>query len=155
MTASDEVSPLKSSSLVASDEAWNKTVRTARELDRVLDGVVPMREAVSRAAAEQRLSTRQVYNHLARYREDRRVSSLLPRTNGARRAKIAPGVDAIIAATSREMWLRPEQPHLAPIVDEVRARCACTRDGKSETGRRNGCSQGFPEAPICPKEPAR
>jgi putative transposase len=83
-----------------------------------------MRTAVSRAAAELRLSTRQVYNHLARYREDRRVSSLLPRTNASRRSRIASGAEAIIAATLREMWLRPEQPDLAPIVDEIRARCA-------------------------------
>lgn len=83
-----------------------------------------MQEAVSRAATELRLSTRQVYNHLARYREDRRVSSLLPRTNGARRARVSTSVEAIIADTLREMWLQPEQPDFAPIVDEIRARCA-------------------------------
>ena len=107
-----------------SDEAWTKAIRIARELDRVLDGGLPMREAVSRAAMELRLSTRQVYNHLARYRDDRRVSSLLPRTGGARRARVSTGVEAIIADTLREMWLQPEQPDLAPIVDEIRARCA-------------------------------
>ena len=53
----------------ASDEAWTKATRTARELDRILDGVAPVREAVVRAASELRLSTRQVYNYLARYRE--------------------------------------------------------------------------------------
>lgn len=26
--------------------------------------------------------------------------------------------------TLREMWLRPEQPDLAPIVEEIRTRCA-------------------------------
>jgi putative transposase len=83
-----------------------------------------MREAVSRAAVELRLSTRQVYNHLARYRGERRVSSVLPRTSGVRRTRISTGVEAIIAETLREMWLRPEQPDLAPIVDEIRARCA-------------------------------
>lgn len=83
-----------------------------------------MREAVSRAAVELRLSTRQVYNHLARYRGERRVSSVLPRTNGVRRTRISTAVEAIIAETLREMWLRQEQPDLAPIVDEIRARCA-------------------------------
>ena len=68
----------------ASDEAWSKATRIARELDRILDGAAPVREAVMRAASELRLSTRQVYNHLARYREERRVSSLLPRTSGTR-----------------------------------------------------------------------
>jgi putative transposase len=115
---------LERASYRASEEAWSKAVRVARELDRVLDGDLPMREAVSRSATELRLSTRQVYNHLARYREDRRVSSHLPQTNGARRARISTSVEAIIADTLREMWLQPEQPDLAPIVDEIRARCA-------------------------------
>jgi putative transposase len=106
-----------------SDEVWSKAIRIARELDRVLDGNMPMWEAVSRAAVELRLSTRQVYNHLARYRAERRVSSVLPRTTGRRRARISTAVEAIIADTLREMWLRPEQPDLAPIVDEIRARC--------------------------------
>lgn len=127
MTALSKDRPLERAAYRASDEAWSKAVRIARELDRVLDCYLPMREAVSRAATELRLSTRQVYNHLARYRKDRRVSSLLPRTNGARRARISTGVDAIIAGTLREMWLQPEQPDLAPIVDEIRARCASER----------------------------
>ena len=107
----------------ASDEAWAKATRIGRELDRILDGQEPMRTAVARAASELRLSTRQVYNHLRRYRTERRVSSLLPRTGGARRARISPAVEKIIAATLRELWLRPEQPDLAPIVDEIRTRC--------------------------------
>lgn len=127
MTALSKDRPLERAAYRASDEAWSKAVRIARELDRVLDGDLPMREAVSRAAVELRLSTRQVYNHLARYREDRRVSSLLPRTNGARRARISASVEAIISDTLREMWLQPEQPDLAPIVDEIRARCASER----------------------------
>ena len=44
-------------------------------------------------------------------------------TGGARRARISPAVEEIIAATLRELWLRPEQPDLAPIVDEIRTRC--------------------------------
>jgi putative transposase len=107
----------------ASDEAWSKATRIAREMDRILDGQEPVRTAVARAASELRLSTRQVYNHLRRYRTERRVSSLLPRTGGARRARISPAVEEIISATLREMWLQPEQPDLAPIVDEIRTRC--------------------------------
>ncbi len=44
----------------ASDEAWAKATRIARELDRILDRQEPMRPAVSRAASVLRLSTRQV-----------------------------------------------------------------------------------------------
>ncbi|WP_227754463.1 transposase family protein [Stagnihabitans tardus] len=124
MTALSKDRPLERAAYRASDEVWSKAVRIARELDRVLDGDLPMRESVSRAATELRLSARQVYNHLARYRGERRVSSLLPRTNRARRARISTGVEAIISETLREMWLQPEQPDLAPIVDEIRARCA-------------------------------
>lgn len=124
MAALGKDRPAERATSHASEEAWAKAVQIARELDRVLDGDLSMLEAVSRAAVELRLSTRQVYNHLARYREDRRVSSLLPRTNGARRARISVGVETIISDTLREMWLQPEQPDLAPIVDEIRARCA-------------------------------
>ena len=50
------------------DETWSAARRTARELDRVLDGSGPRQVVIDRAAAELRLSTRQVYNLLARYR---------------------------------------------------------------------------------------
>ena len=61
----------------ASDEAWSRATHIARELDRALDRAAPMREAISRAAAELRLSTRQVYNHLARYRDNGQAVNLL------------------------------------------------------------------------------
>ena len=73
--------------------------------------------------AELRLSTRHVYNLLARYRVDRRVSSLLPRTNGARKKRLDHDVEEIIAATLRAQWLTLEAPPLAPVVAEIRARC--------------------------------
>lgn len=44
----------------ASDEAWAKATRTARELDRILDGAAPVREAVMRAASELRLDAETV-----------------------------------------------------------------------------------------------
>ena len=107
-----------------SDEAWAKATRIARELERIIDEAAPVREAVVRAASELRLSTRQVYNYLVRYREERRISALLPRTSRTRKSRISPAVESIIAMTLREMWLRPEQPDLAPIVEDIRARCA-------------------------------
>ena len=54
MTALSKDRPLERAAYRASDEAWSKAVRIARELDRVLDGDLPMREAVSRAAVELR-----------------------------------------------------------------------------------------------------
>lgn len=95
----------------------------ARELDRILDGAGPRQAAVDRAAAELRLSTRQVYNLLARYRVDRRVTSLLPRTDGTRKKRLHQDIEAIIATTLREQWLVLEAPPLAPVVAEIRARC--------------------------------
>jgi putative transposase len=103
MTALSKDRLLERAAYRASEEAWSKAVRIARELDRVLDGDLPMRESVSWAATELRLSARQVYNHLALYRGERRVSSLLPRTNSGRRARISTGVEDIIADTLREM----------------------------------------------------
>ncbi|NLH79283.1 MAG: transposase family protein, partial [Phyllobacteriaceae bacterium] len=106
-----------------SEEAWLTARRVARELDRILDAAGSHRAAVERAAAELRLSTRQVYNLLARYRADRRVSSLLPRRSGARKKQLDPDVEVIIAATLRTQWLTLEAPPLAPVVAEIRARC--------------------------------
>lgn len=97
--------------------------RVARELDKVLDGGGPRQTAVERAAAELRLTTRQIYNLLARYRADRTVTALLPRTGSSRRKRLPEQVEEIIAATLREKWLTLEPTALAPVVDEIRARC--------------------------------
>ncbi|KUM28574.1 transposase [Mesorhizobium loti] len=105
------------------DEAWSAARRAARELDRVLDGSGPRLAAIDRAAAELRISTRQVHNLLARYRIDRTVTSLLPRLGGVRKKRLDQGIEEIIAKTLREFWLVLEAPPLAPVVDEIRARC--------------------------------
>lgn len=118
------VRALKAAAHPISDDAWAKAMRIARELDRILESSAPVRGEIGRAAAELRMSTRQVYNYLARYRDDRRVSSLLPKTDGARQPRISKEVEDIIATALRDLWLRPERPDLAPIVDEIRARCA-------------------------------
>ena len=97
--------------------------RMARELDKILDGGNPKHAAIKRAAAELRLTTRKIYNLLARYRADRTVTSLLPRTAVSRRKRLPEQVEAIIAATLREKWLTLEPTPLAPVVDEIRARC--------------------------------
>lgn len=112
-----------SASWSPSDEQWLAARRIARELDRVLDGSGPRRAAIDRAAAELRLSTRQVYNLLKRYRVDRRVTSLLPRTDRTRKKRLHQDIEGIIATTLREQWLVLEAPPLAPVVAEIRARC--------------------------------
>lgn len=105
------------------DETWSAARRTARELDRVLDGSGPRQVVIDRAAAELRLSTRQVYNLLARYRIDRRVTSLLPDGERTRKKRLRQDIEEIIAKTLREQWLVLEAPPLAPVVAEIRARC--------------------------------
>ncbi|WP_404854039.1 hypothetical protein, partial [Escherichia coli] len=79
------------------DETWSAARRTARELDRVLDGSGPRQGVIDRAAAELRLSTRQVYNLLARYRADRRVTSLLPDGERTRKRRLRQDIEEIIA----------------------------------------------------------
>ncbi|MEJ6784916.1 Mu transposase C-terminal domain-containing protein [Aminobacter sp. Piv2-1] len=106
-----------------SEDTWSSARRVARELDRILDGSGPRRVTIVRVAAELRLSTRQVYNLLARYRVDRTVTSLLPDGDRTRKKRLQPETEEIIAATLREQWLVLEAPPLAPIVAEVRARC--------------------------------
>lgn len=106
-----------------SDAQWTTARRIARELDRILDGSGPRQPAIARAAAELRLSTRQVYNLLGRYRGERRVSALVPRSAATRRKRLSEEIEAIIAATLRTQWLTLEAPPLAPAVAEIRARC--------------------------------
>lgn len=106
-----------------SEEVWSTARRVARELDRILDGSGPRRAAIVRAAAELRLSTRQVYNLLTRYRVDRTVTSLLPGRDRTRKKRLQQDIEKIIATTLRERWLVLEAPPLAPVVAEIRARC--------------------------------
>lgn len=106
-----------------SDEHWSVALRMARELDKILDGNGPKQAAVSRAAAELRLTRRQIYNLLVRYRTDRTVTALLPHTANSRRKRLPEKLEAIIATTLREQWLTLEAPPLAPVVAEIRARC--------------------------------
>ena len=105
------------------DENWLHAKRVARELDKVLEASGPRAGAIARAAGELRLSTRQVYTLLARYRRERTVSSVLSRKGQSRRKRLGDDVEAIVAVTLREQWMVPEAPPLAPIVGEIRARC--------------------------------
>lgn len=105
------------------DEAWLTARRVARELDRILDGEGPRRVAMQRAAAELGLTTRHVYNLLARYRSDRRVTSLLRDDDLPRKKRLEEAVETIIADTLRRQWLVQEGPPLARVVAEIRARC--------------------------------
>lgn len=111
------------SAALHSDEAWSTARRVARELDSILDGSGRRRTAIVRAAGELRLSTRQVYNLLARYRVDRTVTSLLRGGDRTRKKRLPPDIEEIIATTLREQWLVLEAPPLAPVVAEIRARC--------------------------------
>lgn len=105
------------------DESWLTARRVARELDRIIDGQGPRRAAMERAAAELRLTTRQVYNLLARYRIDRTVTSLVRDVDRTRKKRVEEAVETIIATTLRQQWLVQEGPPLAPVVAEIRARC--------------------------------
>lgn len=107
----------------STEAAWAAARRVADQLDRILEGYGSRKSAIDRAAAELRLTSRQIYNLLARYRTDRTVTALLPRTSGPRRKRILADVEAIVARTLQEQWLTLEAPPLAPVVAEIRARC--------------------------------
>jgi len=115
------VPPAAAASSAADDE--HNAKRVARELDKILKAAGPRKAAVARASGELRLSTRQIYTLLARYRGERTVSALLSRKGAARHKRLADDVEAIIAATLREKWMVLEAPPLAPVVGEIRARC--------------------------------
>jgi len=117
---------LRGCTAVVGDDVWAEAKRQARELDKVLDGSGLRRALTARAAAELNLTTRQVYNLLQRYAVLRTIASLLPRRRGLRAKRLSAGVEAIVAATLKEKWMVKEAPPLAPIVDEIRARCAAT-----------------------------
>jgi putative transposase len=117
---------LRGRTAAVGDDVWAEAKRQARELDKVLDGSDLRRALTARAAAELNLSTRQVYNLLKRYAVLRTIASLLPRRRGLRAKRLSAGVEAIVAATLKEKWMIKEAPPLAPIVDEIRARCAAT-----------------------------
>lgn len=106
-----------------SEEQWSTARRIARALDKVLDDGGLRQAAIARAAAELRLTSRQVYNLLARYRADRTVTALLPRNADTRRKRLPAEVEEIVSTTLREQWLTLEAPPLAPVVAEIRARC--------------------------------
>ena len=111
-------------------ENWLDAKRIARELERVLEASGSRGEAIGRAAAELRLSTRQIYGLLARYRDERTVSSVLARSKTERKKRLAGDVETIVASTLQEQWLIPEAPPLALVVAEIQARCeeaACAR----------------------------
>jgi putative transposase len=110
-------------SSTADDDRWRNAKRIARELDKVLEAPGPRKAAVSCAAGELQLSTRQIYTLLARYRGERAVSALLSRVGAPRRKRLASDAEAIIAATLQEKWMVLEAPPLAPVVGEIRARC--------------------------------
>ncbi|WP_189638071.1 hypothetical protein [Rhizobium sp. R693] len=110
------------SSRATSDEQWSKACRIARVLVKVLEDGDLKQAAVTRAAADLRLTTRQVYNLLARYRTQRTVTALLPRAVN-RRERLPEPVEEIINTTLHEQWLTLEAPPLAPVVAEIRARC--------------------------------
>ena len=89
------------------DENWLDAKRVARELEKLLEAAGPRAAAIARAAAELQLSTRQVYGLLARYRDERTVSSLLARNKGERTKRLAGDVETIVKATLEEQWMIP------------------------------------------------
>ncbi|WP_046868177.1 Mu transposase C-terminal domain-containing protein [Microvirga massiliensis] len=106
----------------ASEKAWQQAKWYARVLEHVLASRERRGTAIARAARELNLTTRQVYTLLARFEQERVVSALLPRAKNPRKRR-EQQVETIIELTLRELWLVLEGTPLAPVVEEIRARC--------------------------------
>jgi DDE domain/Helix-turn-helix domain len=83
------------------------------------------RAAVREAAAKLGMSATNLYRLIQRFREDRRVSALLPRKAGrpAGTRFVSANVEAIIQTAVREIFLVPERPTFRELVRQVAARC--------------------------------
>jgi putative transposase len=106
-----------------SDDEWKAAQRVAAELETVLTGTGPKRRLVEKAATELRLSVRQVYYLLEKYRPTRTVTSVVPDRHRQRSKRLTKPVEKIIEETLRERWLILEAPPLQPVVAEIAARC--------------------------------
>jgi putative transposase len=80
---------------------------------------------VREAAAKLGISVTHLYRLIRLFREDRRVSVLLPRRAGRPVGKrfISESVEAIIQAAVREVYLVPDRPTFRELVRQVAARC--------------------------------
>jgi putative transposase len=118
MTAAPEVS----------EENWEEACRREDEIRRLVaqarSGVIG-RAAVQEAAAKLGISVTHLYRLIRLFREDRRVSVLLPLRAGRPVGMrfISGGVEAIIHAAVREVYLVPERPTFRELVRQVAARC--------------------------------
>jgi putative transposase len=110
------------------EEDWEEACRREEEIRRLVaqerSGAVG-RAAVGEAAAKLGISVTHLYRLLQRFREDRRVSVLLPRKAGRPVGTrfISESVEAIIQAAVREVYLVPERPTFRELVRQVAARC--------------------------------
>jgi putative transposase len=103
------------------EEDWEEACRREEEIRRLVaqerSGAVG-RAAVGEAAAKLGISVTHLYRLLQRFREDRRVSVLLPRKAGRPVGArfISESVEAIIQAAVREVYLVPERPTFRELV---------------------------------------
>lgn len=111
------------------DEAsWDEACRREEEIRRLVpqdpSGAIG-RAAVREAAAKLGISVATLYRLIQRFRENRRVSVLLPRRAGRPVGTrfISEGVEAIIQAAVREVYLVPERPTFRELVRQVATRC--------------------------------
>jgi putative transposase len=82
--------------------------------------------AVAEIAQELGVSRSTMYRSITAYRAKGTVSSVEPRSKGRRKDTLV--LDAkrekLIASTIHEIYLKPERPTMAYLIEQVRARCA-------------------------------
>jgi len=110
------------------ESAWDEACRR-EEIIRVLvansDNGRIGRAAVKNAAARLGLGTSALYKLIKRFREERRVSALLPRKQGrpVGTRVISEAVETLIQEAIREIYLVPERPPMRELARQIAVRC--------------------------------
>jgi putative transposase len=108
--------------------AWDEACRrdeVVRALVATSDEGRVGRAAIRDAAERLGLSASTLYRLIKRFREERRVSALLPRKEGrpVGTRGISEAVETIIHETIGEIYLVPERPPMRELVRQIAARC--------------------------------
>ena len=108
-----------------SDGQWQEACRRESVIRPLAEQETVSRQAAVAAAEQLGIGPALVYRLVARFRARPQTSSLAPsvRGRGFRSCALDSGVEALVASTIKEVYLRPERPRLMDLWRAVRVRC--------------------------------